>query len=80
MKLYEEIVIERSQKSADKKNSLLDIERSRAYQLRINQLMTDISGFDSKIRSLEGKVGGLDEEYRELVITWTLFSNNNYDT
>ena len=79
MKLYEEIIIERSQKGADKKNSLLDLERSRAYQLRINQLMADISGFDSKIRSLEGKVGGLDEEYREQVITWTLVSNNNYD-
>ena len=79
MKLYEEIIIERSQKSADKKNSLLDLERSRAYQLRINQLMADISGFDSKIRSLEGKVGDLDEEYREQVITWTLVSNNNYD-
>ena len=79
MKLYEEIIIERSQKSADKKNSLLDLERSRAYQLRINQLMADISGFDSKIRSLEGKVGDLDEEYREQVITWTVVINNNYD-
>ena len=41
--------------------------------------MADISGFDSKIRSLEGKVGGLDEEYREQVITWTVVINNNYD-
>jgi len=64
MRLYEDIIRERSSKSADRKNSLLDLERSRAYQLRINQLMADIRDFDSKIGFLEGKLGGLDGDYR----------------
>jgi len=64
MRLYEDIIKERSLKSADRKNMLLDIERSRAYQLRINQLLGDIRDFDSKIGSLEGRLGGLDVDYR----------------
>ena len=67
MRLYEDIIRERSSKSADRKNSLLDLERSRAYQLRINQLMADIRDFDSKIGFLEGKLGGLDGDYRNKV-------------
>ena len=67
MRLYEDIIKERSLKSADRKNMLLDIERSRAYQLRINQLLGDIRDFDSKIGSLEGRLGGLDVDYRNKV-------------
>ena len=67
MKLYEDIIRERSLKSGDRKNMLLDLERSRAYQLRINQLMADIRDFDSKIGSLEGRLGGLDADYRNKV-------------
>ena len=67
MKLYEEIIRERSLKSGDRKNMLLDLERSRAYQLRINQLMADIRDFDSKNGSLEGRLGGLDADYRNKV-------------
>eukprot|EP00092_Neocalanus_flemingeri_P036624 GFUD01039877.1.p1 GENE.GFUD01039877.1~~GFUD01039877.1.p1 ORF type:complete len:444 (-),score=112.38 GFUD01039877.1:135-1466(-) len=68
MKLYEDIIRERSLKSSDRKSNLLDLERSRAYQLRINQLMADIRDFDSKIGSLEGKVGGLDADYRNKLV------------
>ena len=67
MKLYEDIIRERTLKSGDRKNMLLDLERSRAYQLRINQLMADIRDFDSKIGSLEGRLGGLDADYRNKV-------------
>merc|ERR1719318_822638 len=64
MRLYEDIIRERSLKSADRKNHLIDLERTRAYQLRINQLMADIRDFDSKIGSIEGRLGGLDADYR----------------
>merc|ERR1712013_296136 len=64
MRLYEDIIRERSQKGADKKNMLLDIERSRAYQIRINHLLGDIRDFDSRIGALEGRIGGLDADYR----------------
>merc|ERR1719347_2359867 len=64
MRLYEDIIRERSQKGADKKNMLLDIERSRAYQIRINHLLGDIRDFDSRIGSLEGRIEGLDADYR----------------
>ena len=67
MRLYEDIIRERSLKSGDRKSMLLDLERSRAYQLRINQLMADIRDFDSKIGSLEGRIGGLDADYRNKV-------------
>jgi len=64
MRLYEDIIRERSLKGAERKNHLLDLERSRAYQLRIEQLLTDIKNFDSRIGSLEGKIGGLDGDFR----------------
>jgi len=64
MRLYEDIIRERTLKGVDKKNMLLDLERSRAYQLRINQLLGDIRDFDSRIGSLEGRLGGLDADYR----------------
>ena len=67
MRLYEDIIRERSLKSGDRKSMLLDLERSRAYQLRINQLMADIRDFDSKIGSLDGRIGGLDADYRNKV-------------
>jgi len=68
MRLYEDIIRERSLKSADTKTNLLDLERSRAYQLRINQLMADIRDFDSKIGGLEGKLGGVDADYRNKMV------------
>ena len=46
---------------------LLDIERSRAYQMRINHLLADIHDFDSRIGALEGRIGGLDADYRDKV-------------
>merc|ERR1712025_774013 len=61
---YEDIIRERSLKGAERKNHLLDLEKSRAYQLRIEQLLTDIKNFDSRIGSLEGKIGGLDGDFR----------------
>jgi len=64
MRLYEDIIRERSLKGAERKNHLLDLEKSRAYQLRIEQLLTDIKNFDSRIGSLEGKIGGLDGDFR----------------
>jgi len=64
MRLYEDIMRERTLKSSDRKNMLLDLESSRAYQLRINHLLADIRDFDSRIGSLEGKIGGLDADYR----------------
>ena len=67
MRLYEDIIRERSLKGAERKNSLLDLERSRAYQLRIDQLLTDIRNFDSRIGTLEGNIGGLDGDYRNKV-------------
>ena len=67
MRLYEDIIRERSLKGAERKNHLLDLERSRAYQLRIEQLLTDINNFDSRIGSLEGKIGGLDGDFRNKV-------------
>ena len=69
MRLYEDIIRERSLKSGDRKNHLLELERTRAYQLRIEQLMTDIRNFDSRIGSLDGKIGGLDADYRNKVDT-----------
>ena len=68
MRLYEDIIRERTLKGVDKKNMLLDLERSRAYQLRINQLLGDIRDFDSRIGSLEGRLGGLDADYRNKVM------------
>merc|ERR1719187_1669220 len=67
MRLYEDIIRERSLKGAERKNHLLDLEKSRAYQLRIEQLLTDIKNFDSRIGSLEGKIGGLDGDFRNKV-------------
>merc|ERR1712013_220829 len=65
MRLYEDIIRERSQKGSDKKNMLLDIERSRAYQIRINHRLGDIRDCDSRIGALEGRIGGLDADYRK---------------
>ena len=67
MRLYEEIIRERSLKGSERRNQLLDLEKSRAYQLRIEQLLTDIKSFDSRIGGLEGKIGGLDGDYRNKV-------------
>ena len=78
MRLYEDIIRERSQKGADKKNMLLDIERSRAYQIRINHLLGDIRDFDSRIGALEGRIGGLDADYRNKVGFFFLH-NCSYD-
>merc|ERR1712142_170646 len=64
IRLYEDIIRERTLKSSDRKNQLLDLERKRAYQLRIDQLLADIDGLRSRIGPLEGKIGGLDAEYR----------------
>jgi hypothetical protein len=67
MRLYEEIIRERSLKGSERRNQLLDLEKSRAYQLRIEQLLTDIRNFDSRIGGLEGKIGGLDGDYRNKI-------------
>jgi len=64
IRLYEDIIRERTLKSSDRRNQLLDLERKRAYQLRIDQLLADIDGLRSRIGPLEGKIGGLDAEYR----------------
>ena len=68
IRLYEDIIRERTLKSSDRKNQLLDLERKRAYQLRIDQLLADIDGLRSRIGPLEGKIGGLDAEYRGKVL------------
>ena len=68
IRLYEDIIEERTLKSSDKKNQLLELERKRAYQLRIDQLLADIDGLRSRIGPLEGKIGGLDAEYRSNVL------------
>jgi len=67
MNLYDEIIKERSSKSSLRKSGLLDIERSRAYELRINQLRADIRDIDMKIGNVEGKLGGLDSNYKDLL-------------
>ena len=67
MHLYDEIIKERSSKSSLRKSSLLDIERSRAYELRINQLKADMRDLDMKIGNSEGKLGGIDSNYKSLV-------------
>ena len=77
MRLYEDIIRERSLKGAERKNHLLDLERSRAYQLRIEQLLTDIKNFDSRIGSLEGKIGGLDGDFRNKVFNLLVFTATN---
>lgn len=66
MNLYDEIIKERSSKSSLRKSSLLDIERSRAYELRINQLRADLRDIEMKIGNYEGKLGGLDSNYKTL--------------
>eukprot|EP00092_Neocalanus_flemingeri_P031793 GFUD01034537.1.p1 GENE.GFUD01034537.1~~GFUD01034537.1.p1 ORF type:complete len:648 (+),score=175.65 GFUD01034537.1:48-1991(+) len=66
MHLYEEIIKERSSKSTLRKSNLLDIERSRAYEMRINQLKADVRDIDMKIGNSEGKLGGLDSNYKTL--------------
>ena len=68
IRLYEDIIREKTLKSSDRKNQLLDLERKRAYQLRIDQLRADIDGLRSRIGPLEGKIGGLDAEYRGKVL------------
>ena len=78
MRLYEDIIRERSLKGAERKNHLLDLERSRAYQLRIEQLLTDIKNFDSRIGSLEGKIGGLDGDFRNKVLSFLSFNSYKY--
>jgi len=67
MHLYDEIIKERSSKSSLRKSSLLDIERSRAYELRINQLKADMRDLDMKIGNSEGKLGGIDSNYKSLL-------------
>jgi hypothetical protein len=59
MNLYDEIIKERSSKSSLRKSSLLDIERSRAYELRINQLSADLRDIEMKIGNYEGKLEDL---------------------
>ena len=56
MSLYDEIIKERSSKSSLRKTSLLDIERSRAYEQRINQLRADIRDVEMKIGNFEGNL------------------------
>ena len=67
MSLYDEIIKERSSKSSLRKTSLLDIERSRVYEQRINQLRADIRDVEMKIGNNEGNLGGLDSNYKTLV-------------
>jgi hypothetical protein len=67
MSLYDEIIKERSSKSSLRKTSLLDIERSRAYEQRINQLRADIRDVEIRIGNYEGKLGGLDSNYKTQV-------------
>ena len=67
MSLYDEIIKERSSKSSLRKTSLLDIERSRAYEQRINQLRADIRDVEMKIGNYEGNIGELDSNYKTLV-------------
>jgi hypothetical protein len=67
MSLYDEIIKERSSKSSLRKTSLLDIERSRAYEQRINQLRADIRDVEMKIGNYLGNLGGLDSNYKTLV-------------
>ena len=69
MNLYEEIIKERSSKSSLKKTNLLDIERSRAYEQRIQQLRADIRDVEMKIENYEGKLGGLSSNYNTMVNT-----------
>jgi len=68
MRLYEDIIRERSLKSADRKNNLLDIERAREYQRRIDQLRADIRDLESKIGFSDAKLGGLDADYRSKLL------------
>ena len=67
MSLYDEIIKERSSKSSLRKTGLLDIERSRAYEQRINQLRGDIRDVEIGIGNYEGKLGGLDSNYKTQV-------------
>jgi len=66
MNLYEEIIKERSSKSSLKKTNLLDIERSRAYEQRIQRLRADIRDVEMKIENYEGKLGGLNSNYNTM--------------
>jgi len=68
MRLYEDIIKERSLKSDGRKNNLLNIERARDYQRRIDQLRADIRDLESKIGFMDGKIGGLDADYRSKLI------------
>ena len=68
MQLYENILKERTLKSEDSKNNLLDLESSRAYQLRISKLRAEVQDFDSMISNLDIKVGDTESNYKTKVI------------
>merc|ERR1711915_759638 len=81
-----DIIRERTLKSSDRRNQLLDLERKRAYQLRIDQLLADIDGLRSRIGPLEGKIGGLDaalnalkQKLRDLFDMFAAFAQSRYN-
>ena len=69
MQFYESLILARMPKNAAALHSsaLLELERMRNYQGRINQLETDRDRLERVIRNMEGDIGHLAMKYKDQV-------------
>ena len=63
MRLYEDIIRERTAKNPDYRNGLLTLESNRRYSERMDLLTEDISKLEKAIRDLLDRLGRLEGEW-----------------
>ena len=69
MRFYEGLIQARLPKNAAamQHSSLIELEKMRNYQGRINQLDTDRNRLEEVIRNMEGSIDHLELEYKDQV-------------
>ena len=63
MRLYEDIIRERTAKNPDYRNGLLSLETKRRYSERMEILTADLAALDRAIRDLLERLGRLEGEW-----------------
>ena len=69
MRLYEDIIRERSAKGPDYLNALLEVERKRDYRVREDTLRRDIELLQARIAGIRRDFYPIKEEVSPLTVT-----------